>query len=112
MKKLIFFIVFAIISSLTFAAETGPTKDSLYPVSFHMEPGDGLYIEFQAGSMPGCSNGRGGRLEKNNENYDQLYALLLTMMTTKSFKGNVKYKQTSSNGWWKCSITGISAFPK
>ena len=112
MKKIICSIVFVLVSPLVYGVETGPSTDPLYPVSFYMEPGDGLYIEFQPGSMPGCSNGRGGRLEKSNENYDQLYALLLTMMTAKSFKGHVKYNETSSSGWWHCSITGISAFAK
>ncbi|MDK2594329.1 hypothetical protein [Pseudoalteromonas obscura] len=116
MKKL-FFALLAVSSSALFttnaqASTTGPKIDNLYPTSFYLRGGDGLYVEFQAGSMPGCSHGRGGRLEKSNFNYDQLYALMLTMMTTKSFSGRVIFNETSHNGWWKCSISGIEAFPQ
>lgn len=61
--------------------------------------------------MPGCSHEKGGRLSKSNPNYKELYSLLLTMMTTKNFKGNIRYQETNHTGWWHCSIEGIFAFP-
>ncbi|GLQ73997.1 hypothetical protein [Vibrio penaeicida] len=92
--------------------KTGPEIETLYPVGFHHDKGDGLYIEFQAGAMPGCHGGKGGRLSKSNPNYKEYYSLLLTMMTTKSFKGVIRYENTNHTGWWSCSIEGIFVYPK
>ncbi|WP_258102407.1 hypothetical protein [Vibrio campbellii] len=91
--------------------KTGPQIEKLYPVSFYHDARDGLYIEFQQGAMPGCSHEKGGRLSKSNPNYKELYSLLLTMMTTKNFKGYIRYQETNYKGWWHCSIEGIFAFP-
>ena len=111
MKKCL--LVASILGSISSHAEikTGPPIEKLYPVSFYHDAGDGLYIEFQQGAMPGCSHEKGGRLSKSNPNYKELYSLLLTMMTTKNFKGNIRYQETNSKGWWHCSIEGIFAFP-
>ncbi|UAB72613.1 hypothetical protein INR79_25480 [Vibrio sp. SCSIO 43132] len=92
--------------------KTGPEIETLYPVGFHHDQGDGLYIEFQPGAMPGCYGDKGGRLSKSNPNYKEYYSLLLTMMTTKSFKGQIRYEQTNHTGWWSCSIEGIFVYPK
>lgn len=79
--------------------KTGYEIETLYPVGFHHDKGDGLYIEFQAGAMPGCHGGKGGRLSKSNPNYKEYYSLLLTMMTTKSFKESSAMKiQTIQGG--------------
>lgn len=40
--------------------KTGPEIETLYPVGFHHDQGDGLYIEFQSGAMPGCYGDKGG----------------------------------------------------
>ncbi|GAB6263057.1 hypothetical protein L4174_020460 [Photobacterium sp. CCB-ST2H9] len=92
--------------------ETGPRIATLYPTGFYHDAGDGLYIEFQPGSLPGCNQDKGARLSKQNPNYKELYSLLLTMMATKNFQGNLRFEQTENTGWWKCSIKGIFAFPK
>lgn len=39
--------------------KTGPQIEKLYPVAFYHDATDGLYIEFQQGSMPGCSHEKG-----------------------------------------------------
>jgi hypothetical protein len=113
-KKVIPAIVFCTFTSLSNATElkVGPQQDSLYPTAFYLDPGDGLYVEFQSGSMPGCSHNKGGRLAKANPNYKELYSLMLTMMASKTFKGTVRYKETTSSGWWHCSIEGLNVFPK
>ena len=97
------------------AYQTGPLKTPLVPVMIYAQPGNGLYIEFNNGAMPGCHGDRGGRLVKgdssNDRNFDQLYSLILTMSTTKSMAGQILYETTSSSGWWHCSIVGIVARP-
>ncbi len=40
--------------------KTGPQIEKLYPVAFYHDATDGLYIEFQQGSMPGCSHEKEG----------------------------------------------------
>ncbi|MDG2642631.1 hypothetical protein P7M58_24190 [Vibrio parahaemolyticus] len=92
--------------------ESGPMLDTLYPLAFYHDSDDGLYIEFQTGAMPGCSKGRGGHLSRNNPNYKELYSLLLTMMTTKNFKGAVRFEKTAFEGWWQCSIEGLFVEPQ
>ncbi|QUJ70602.1 hypothetical protein KDD30_21765 (plasmid) [Photobacterium sp. GJ3] len=114
MKKLILFTALVMLSANSSATiETGPMMDTLYPVSFYHDAGDGLYVEFQSGSLPGCNNDRGARLSKENANYKELYSLLLTMMATKNFKGQLRFEQTNQyTGWWKCSIQGVFVQPK
>jgi len=113
-KKVLTALVLFCFTSFSNATElkTGPLQSSLYPIGFFLEPGDGLYVEFQSGSMPGCNGSKGGRLERANPNYKELYSLMLTMMASKSFKGTVRYKETAFTGWWHCSIEGLNVRSK
>lgn len=110
--KTVFMFVFLLIAWKSHATVAGPLQHSFYATKIYHDEGDGLYIEFQNGSMPGCSNSKGGRLSHQNANYKELYALILTITASKGFSGHVRYTETSTNGWWHCSIQGIWAFPK
>ncbi|MDH5547792.1 MAG: hypothetical protein OEZ43_19610 [Gammaproteobacteria bacterium] len=113
--KFVIPVVLVFFPTLVFSYQTGPEKSPLVPSLIYYQPGNGLYIEFNEGAMPGCSADKGGRLVKGTDtddrNFKELYSLILTMSTTKSMKGQILYDTTTSGGWWHCSIVGIVAKP-
>ncbi len=113
--KLIVFTLTLLASIGVSAYETGPMKDPLVPSIIYYQPGNGLYIEFNEGAMPGCHGNKGGRLVKgtatNDKNFKELYSLILTMSSVKSMKGQILYEYSNYSGWWHCSIVGLVALP-
>lgn len=47
-------------------------------VSMHTTHSGHPYISFSDGAMPGCYLNSGGRLRKDNDNFDLIYAQVLT----------------------------------
>jgi hypothetical protein len=89
-------------------ADNGPIQNPLRVTTMHTaDDGYSVYVEFQGGAMPGCSNNAGGRLYHSNPHFDLLYAQLLTMVATGGIRARVIYTIGGGAGWSACSITGL-----
>ena len=94
------------------AADAGPVFNPLKVVRIYTgDTSDRIYIEFNAGSMPGCYANSGGRLYNTDPFYDQLYAQVLMLMATGGVKGAVVFENQAGPGWSVCRIKGLDLQP-
>lgn len=96
----------------TYAYETGPLTTPLNVTYYWDKDGGAVFVMFNENTMPDCYHNRGGNLRRDHINFDQHYALLLTLLASGGKKGQVLYEITGAVGAWsRCTITGFSLQP-
>lgn len=95
------------------AAELGPQFDKLKPTVIYSRDGDmGLYIEFNAGSMPGCYGNKGGYLLESNKFFSDIHSQILMLAATGGMTGRVNFVNNGEEGKWsECKIVGLQIRP-
>lgn len=97
---------------LSAAADSGPVLDTLKVIRIYTgDTTDRIYIEFNDGAMPGCYANSGGRLYNTDPFYSQIYAQILTLMTTGGMKGAVIFENQGGSNWSICRIKGLDLRP-
>lgn len=110
-KSLLLLLLAVLLTRLSYA-DTGPTQAPLRVTTMYTAGNGGsVYVEFEAGAMPGCYSDAGGQLKKSNPDFEVVYSQVLTMMATGGVRGKVLYTVTSGSGWAKCRIDGFWLLP-
>lgn len=116
-----------VIASLSLAvlSITAPAHAAQSPVAIEIEVSQiydnaaqgAVFIYFKpnpSAAMPGCYADGGGYLFRNNSNFQNIYAILMTQMATKRpITGYVLYTSTGppQNLWSDCNIDGLYLVP-
>ena len=95
------------------AVESGPEIALLKPSKIYSRDGDmGIYIEFNAGSLPGCKHDKGAYLMDSNEYFDEIHAQVLVLASVGGMRGQVNFINDGEEGLWsECKLMGLNLYP-